>query len=96
MTCYGKRKALLVDLLSCPKTTHYNGDKKPIIGNAKTVSFVLPPKVTQLVKQGMELGHADDQVFKRKTQNQRVGRLGFCLVVSLIDLSTMIMLWCWL
>mgnify|MGYP001795818581 FL=1 len=35
-------------------------------GVAKTASFMLPPKVSQLVKQGYELGVADDMVFRRK------------------------------
>lgn len=39
-----------------------NTDK---IGAAKTSTFLLPEKITELVKSGVELGHADDQVFGR-------------------------------
>lgn len=35
------------------------------VGAAKTASFLLPDKITELVKAGVELGTADDQVFGR-------------------------------
>lgn len=44
---------------------------------AKTASFLLPPKICQLVLQeGMELGHADDQVFDRTNSKHGSGTVG--------------------
>lgn len=45
-------------------------------GKAKTVTFVLPPAVAVLVRQGMELGDADDAVFGRKNSKQDNGAIG--------------------
>ena len=39
-------------------------------------SFALPPKVQQLVNAGVELGHANDQVFGQKNSKQSGGAVG--------------------
>lgn len=53
-------------------------------GVAKTASFMLPPKVSELVKQGIELGTADDMVFQRKDSKKSSGSVGI-LTNGLID-----------
>lgn len=53
-------------------------------GKARTASFQLPPAVTELIDQGMELGHADDVVFKRDNSKQKNGAVGI-LTNDLID-----------
>jgi inosine/xanthosine triphosphatase len=45
-------------------------------GKGKTGTFFIPQKVVQLIKQGMELGDADDVVFKRKNSKQANGAVG--------------------
>ena len=44
--------------------------------NARTGSFTLPPEVARLISQGMELGDADDIVFKKKNSKQQNGAVG--------------------
>lgn len=51
-------------------------DKKGVIGKGRTGSFILPKKVTELIKQGYELGTADDLVFKRENSKQANGAVG--------------------
>lgn len=46
------------------------------IGHARTASFFLPPKVSQLVRGGMELGEADDEVFGDFNSKQKAGAVG--------------------
>lgn len=46
------------------------------IGKARTAGFFLPPKVIDLVKQGYELGHADDIVFGVDNSKQTSGSSG--------------------
>ncbi|MCE7994952.1 MAG: inosine/xanthosine triphosphatase [Roseivirga sp.] len=53
-------------------------------GKARTASFQLPPAVVELIDQGMELGHADDVVFKRDNSKQKNGAVGI-LTNDLID-----------
>ncbi len=53
-------------------------------GEARTASFVLPPAVVELIHQGIELGHADDMVFKRENSKQKNGAVGI-LTQDLID-----------
>eukprot|EP00300_Choanocystis_sp_HF-7_P002785 c12115_g1_i1.p1 GENE.c12115_g1_i1~~c12115_g1_i1.p1 ORF type:complete len:106 (+),score=15.10 c12115_g1_i1:422-739(+) len=43
---------------------------------ARTASFSLPPAVSALVSQGVELGHADDQVFGRIDSKRSNGAVG--------------------
>lgn len=45
-------------------------------GYCQTNRYQLPPKVAELVKQGMELGQADDIVFKRENSKQSEGASG--------------------
>ncbi|MBO3698801.1 inosine/xanthosine triphosphatase [Roseivirga sp. E12] len=53
-------------------------------GQARTATFQLPPKVQELVRQGIELGVADDMVFKRSNSKQANGAVGI-LTNDLID-----------
>ncbi len=46
------------------------------IGKGKTGTFILPPKVSELIQQGMELGDADDAVFGMKNSKQQNGAIG--------------------
>jgi inosine/xanthosine triphosphatase len=46
------------------------------IGKGKTGSFFLPNKVAELVRQGVELGEADDIVFGRTNSKQVNGAIG--------------------
>jgi len=48
-----------------------------ILGVAKTSSFQLPKKISQLVLEDhLELGHADDRVFNRVNSKQGSGTVG--------------------
>jgi inosine/xanthosine triphosphatase len=49
---------------------------KDMYGKGRTGSFFLPPKVAELVKGGMELGHADDEVFGQSNSKQKGGAVG--------------------
>ncbi len=54
----------------------YIEDKSKRSGMAKTGTFYLPEKVTALVREGMELGQADDQVFDQENSKQAGGSVG--------------------
>jgi len=43
---------------------------------ARTSTFILPPKIADLVKGGMELGEADDVVFGTDNSKQKMGAVG--------------------
>jgi inosine/xanthosine triphosphatase len=43
---------------------------------AKTGTFYLPNQVAELIRGGMELGHADDLVFKEQNSKQEGGSVG--------------------
>lgn len=45
-------------------------------GEARTATFQLPPKIQALVRQGIELGVADDMVFNRENSKQSNGAVG--------------------
>ena len=45
-------------------------------GKSRTGTFMLPPKVAELVQSGMELGEADDQVFGDSNSKQKGGAVG--------------------
>lgn len=45
-------------------------------GKSKTSTFFLPEKVVELVNSGLELGEADDLIFKRQNSKQKVGAVG--------------------
>ena len=51
----------------------YNGNK---LGKAKTATFDLPEAMARLVRGGMELGDADDQVMGRVNSKQGEGTVG--------------------
>ncbi|MFQ5616647.1 MAG: inosine/xanthosine triphosphatase, partial [Anaerolineales bacterium] len=53
-------------------------------GQARTGTFQLPPEVTHLVRQGIELGHADDIVYQRSNSKQKDGAIGI-LTDGVID-----------
>jgi inosine/xanthosine triphosphatase len=53
-------------------------------GKARTGAFALPPRVAGLVRQGMELGEADDIVFGRTNSKQEDGAIGL-LTGNVID-----------
>lgn len=76
MCCYGKRTKELVELFSGADTSSFVDDKDFIWGMAKTAMFPMPPPVTELVKQGLELGDADDKVFSRVNSKQGSGTVG--------------------
>ncbi len=45
-------------------------------GQSRTSTFYLPPKVRDLVLEGVELGHANDQVFAEHNSKQKGGAVG--------------------
>ena len=46
------------------------------VGRGQTAIFYLPQEVARLVRDGIELGHADDQVFGRENSKQTNGAIG--------------------
>lgn len=54
------------------------------IGKARTAGFFLPFKVIELIKQGYELGHADEIVFGLSNTKQKMGTTGL-LTNNVID-----------
>lgn len=54
------------------------------LGRARTGTFFQPPAVVKLMREGMELGHADDVVFGRKNSKQQNGAVGL-LTHDVID-----------
>lgn len=50
--------------------------RKGKIGLGRTASFLLPPKIEELIKLGKELGEADDIVFDIKNSKQKMGAIG--------------------
>jgi inosine/xanthosine triphosphatase len=59
----------------------FNGSMQ---GEARTATFILPTPIKELINQGIELGHADDIVFKRINSKQKDGAVGI-LTHGLID-----------
>ncbi len=53
-------------------------------GQARSASFALPPEVARLVRSGVELGVADDQVFGRTDSKRQEGAVGL-LTAGAID-----------
>jgi len=47
-----------------------------LTGKARTGTFFLPPQVAELIKQGKELGEADDIVFGKTNSKQANGAVG--------------------
>lgn len=58
--------------------------KNGIIGKSRTSTFFLPSQVVKLIKQGMELGEANDIVFNKINSKQDTGAVGI-LTNNLID-----------
>jgi inosine/xanthosine triphosphatase len=54
------------------------------IGKSRTGTFFLPPAVAELVRQGNELGDADDLIFNRSNSKQDNGTVGI-LTDNVID-----------
>lgn len=46
------------------------------LGKGRSSQFYLPAAVAELVRSGMELGHADDKVFQRENSKQANGAIG--------------------
>ena len=46
------------------------------VGKARSGSFLLPPRVVELVNAGYELGDADDIVFGQSNSKQKMGAVG--------------------
>mmetsp|Transcript_12458 Transcript_12458/g.22630 ORF Transcript_12458/g.22630 Transcript_12458/m.22630 type:complete len:81 (+) Transcript_12458:95-337(+) len=44
---------------------------------ARTATFTLPKEISKLVRQGVELGDADNQFFNRKKSGQGTGTVGW-------------------
>ena len=55
-----------------------------MIGKGRTGTFFLPPAVVDLIRQGKELGEADDVVFGRTNSKQENGAVGL-LTDNVID-----------
>ena len=51
-------------------------DKNNQTGKGRTGTFFLPPQVATLIKQGMDLGQADDIVFNKTNSKQANGAVG--------------------
>ena len=58
--------------------------KVGLVGKGKTGTFILPPKVAELIKKGKELGEADDIVFGQSNSKQKMGAVGL-LTNNVID-----------
>jgi len=46
------------------------------LGKGRTGTFFLPPRIAELIRQGKELGEADDIVFGRTNSKQENGAVG--------------------
>jgi inosine/xanthosine triphosphatase len=57
---------------------------KDMTGKSRTGIFYLPPRVAELIRQGKELGEADDIVFGRSNSKQENGAIGL-LTGDVID-----------
>lgn len=53
------------------------------VGRARSAAFVLPEAVADRVRGGMELGHADDEVFGRTDSKRRDGAIGLLTLGAL-------------
>jgi len=57
---------------------------REMMGKGRTGTFFLPPAVAELIRQGKELGEADDIVFGRANSKQENGAVGL-LTDNVID-----------
>ena len=46
------------------------------VGKARTAAYYLPEETAKLLREGMELGHADDLIHGRTNSKQRTGSVG--------------------
>src|SRR5450759_682321 len=53
-------------------------------GKGRTAAFYLPPSITELIRQGKELGEADDAVFQQSNSKQANGAMGI-LTGNVVD-----------
>ncbi|KAH6975082.1 inosine triphosphate pyrophosphatase-like protein [Ilyonectria sp. MPI-CAGE-AT-0026] len=53
-------------------------------GKARTASYNLPEETAELLRQGMELGHADDKIFGRLDSKRSSGSVGL-LTDNVVD-----------
>ncbi len=51
-------------------------DRDGNVARGRSGSFALPPRVQELVQSGVELGHANDQVFQKHNSKQQGGAVG--------------------
>jgi inosine/xanthosine triphosphatase len=51
-------------------------DREGRVGKGQTGRFMLPEAIAQLVRDGMELGEADDRFFGRDNSKQKEGAIG--------------------
>ncbi|EFC40184.1 predicted protein [Naegleria gruberi] len=51
-------------------------NKTGYVSSAQTSSFYLPPEIILLIKEGKELGEANDIVFKKHNSKQQTGAVG--------------------
>lgn len=54
------------------------------MGKARSGTFMLPEPIAELIRQGKELGEADDIIFKQRNSKQSAGAVGL-LTKGLID-----------
>jgi len=57
------------------------------VGQSRTATFVIPAAVADLIRQGYELGYADDRVFQRDNSKQTTGSVGI-LTADVITRTT--------
>ena len=69
--------------MTCFARVHVLG-RDGISGLGQTAVFYLPREVAELVRGGLELGHADDRVFGRDNSKQANGAIGL-LTDDLVD-----------
>lgn len=53
-------------------------------GKARSATFDLPPALAEMIRQGIELGEADDRLFGRRNSKQQNGAVGL-LTADVID-----------
>ncbi|KAM7192604.1 Inosine triphosphate pyrophosphatase-like protein [Naviculisporaceae sp. PSN 640] len=56
--------------------SHQQRESEFIMGKARTSTYYLPEETTRLVRSGMELGHAEDQIWGRSNSKQQNGSVG--------------------
>lgn len=72
------------DLLGFAWVVVLRGD---LVGRSRTATFSLPQEIVTLIHQGIELGEADDIVFRRRNSKQGNGAVGI-LTGDVIDRTT--------